>query len=81
MNCVYVLIYSFTYPKYYIFEPRHDKTNKMGVRPAETQISLGIPREVLKTEGEAWGFQHLPRDLVNVNEWQNHIWSLLLHEY
>ena len=25
-----------------IYEPRHDKTNKMGVRPAKTQISLGI---------------------------------------
>ena len=24
------------------FEPRHDKTNKMRVRPAKTQISLGI---------------------------------------
>ena len=24
------------------FEPRHDKTNKMSVRPAKTQISLGI---------------------------------------
>ena len=24
------------------FEPRHDKTNKMTVRPAKTQISLGI---------------------------------------
>ena len=23
-------------------EPRHDKTNKMTVRPAKTQISLGI---------------------------------------
>ena len=23
-------------------EPRHDKTNKMGVRPAKTQVSLGI---------------------------------------
>ena len=23
-------------------EPRHDKTNKMAVRPAKTQISLGI---------------------------------------
>ena len=23
-------------------EPRHDKTNKMNVRPAKTQISLGI---------------------------------------
>ena len=25
-----------------IFEPRHDKTNKMSVCPAKTQISLGI---------------------------------------
>ena len=25
-----------------INEPRHDKTNKMSVRPAKTQISLGI---------------------------------------
>ena len=24
------------------FEPRHDKTNKMSVRPAKTQVSLGI---------------------------------------
>ena len=28
-----------------------------------------VPREVLKTKGEARGFQHLPRDLANVNEW------------
>ena len=26
----------------YIIEPRHDKTNKVSVRPAKTQISLGI---------------------------------------
>ena len=25
-----------------VFEPRHDKTNKMNVRPAKTQISLRI---------------------------------------
>ena len=25
-----------------LFEPPHDKTNKMTVRPAKTQISLGI---------------------------------------
>ena len=25
-----------------IYEPRHDKTNKMSVRPAKTQISLGV---------------------------------------
>ena len=40
-----------------------------------------VPREMLKTEGKAQGFQHLPRDLANVNEWQNHVWSLLLHKF
>ena len=25
-----------------LFDPRHDKTNKVTVRPAKTQISLGI---------------------------------------
>ena len=25
-----------------VYKPRHDKTNKMAVRPAKTQISLGI---------------------------------------
>ena len=29
-----------------------------------------VPREVLKTLGFALGFQHLPRDLANVNEWK-----------
>ena len=26
-----------------------------------------VPRKMLKTEGEVLGFQHLPRDLANVN--------------
>ena len=29
-----------------------------------------VPREMLKTEGEARGFQHLPRDLANINDWK-----------
>ena len=29
-----------------------------------------VPREMLKTSGFALGFQHLPRDLANVNEWK-----------
>ena len=29
---------------YIQFEPTHDKTNKMTVCPAKTQISLGIPQ-------------------------------------
>ena len=29
-----------------------------------------VPREMLKTSGFALSFQHLPRDLANVNEWK-----------
>ena len=29
-----------------------------------------VPREMLKTSGIALGFQHLPRDVANVNEWK-----------
>ena len=29
-----------------------------------------VPREELKTLGFALGFQYLPRDLANVNEWK-----------
>ena len=28
--------------RFTVYEPQHDKTNKMSVRPAKTQISLGI---------------------------------------
>ena len=39
-----------------------------------------VPWEVLKTEAEGRGFQHLPRDLANVNALKNHLRSLLLHK-
>ena len=29
-----------------------------------------VPLEMLKTSGFALGFQHLPQDLANVNEWK-----------
>ena len=29
-----------------------------------------VPREMSKTLGFDLGFQHLPRDLANVNEWK-----------
>ena len=38
------------------------------------------PREVLKTEAGGHGFQHLPRDLANVNALKHHVQSLLLHK-
>ena len=39
-----------------------------------------VPWEVLKTEVRGRGFQHLPRDLANVNALKNHVRSLLLHK-
>ena len=39
-----------------------------------------VPREVLKTEAEDRGFQHLLRDLANVNALKNYVRSLLLHK-
>ena len=36
--------------------------------------------EVLKTEAGGRGFQHLPRDLANVNALKNHVRLLLLHK-
>ena len=41
-----------------------------------------VPREVLKTEAEGRGFQHLPRDLANDYALKNHVRSLhvLLHK-
>ena len=29
-----------------------------------------VPRGMLKASGFALGFQHLPRDFANVNEWK-----------
>ena len=39
-----------------------------------------VPRDGLKTETEGRGFQHLPRDLANVNALKKHVRSLLLHK-
>ena len=36
------------------FEPRHDKTNKLSVRPAKTQISLGIRPVWSESSLSAW---------------------------
>ena len=37
-----------------LYEPQHDKTNKMSVRPAKTQISLGIRPVGLESSLSAW---------------------------
>ena len=39
-----------------------------------------VPWEMLKTEAGGRGFQHLPRDLANVNALKNHVRSLLLRK-
>ena len=36
-----------------------------------------VPGEMLKTEGEARGFQHFPQDLANVNEWKINLYLFL----
>ena len=35
-----------------------------------------VPREVLKTAASGLGFQHLPRDLANVN-----VWKIIIDRY
>ena len=37
-----------------VYEPRHDNTNKMSVRPAKTQISLGIHPVWSESSLSAW---------------------------
>ena len=37
-----------------VYEPRHDKTNRMSVRPAKTQISLGICPVWSESSLSAW---------------------------
>ena len=38
----------------HLYEPRHDKTNKVTVRPAKTQISLGIRSVWSESSLSAW---------------------------
>ena len=40
--------------RWWLFEPRHDKTNKVTVRPAITQISLGISPVWSESSLSAW---------------------------
>ena len=42
--------------------------NNIGINHVFSYINIRqVPWKVLKTEAEGRGFQHLPRDLVNVN--------------
>ena len=53
----------------------------MGIKHGFSCINIRqVPWEVLKTEAEGRGFQHLPRDLAIVNALKNHVRPLLLHK-
>ena len=53
----------------------------IGIKHGSTCINIcQVPWEVLKTEAEGRGFQHLPRDPANVNALKNHVQMLLLHK-
>ena len=53
----------------------------IGIKPGLSCINIRqVPREVLKTEAGGRGFQHLHRELANVNALTNHVRSLLLHK-
>ena len=40
-----------------------------------------VPWEVLKTEAEGLGFQHLPRDPANVNAWKTMFYPYIIIKY
>ena len=52
-----------------------------GIRHGFSCINIRqVPWEGLKTEAEGRYFQHLPRNLSNINALKNHVRSLLLHK-
>ena len=59
----------------------HLRSLYIGIKHGFSCINIRqVPREVLKTKAGGSGFQHLPRDLANVNALKNHVRSLLLHK-
>ena len=59
-----------------LFEPRHNKTNKMTVRPAKTQISLGICPVWSESSLSTW--RNLGSLATHWSEWVNaqaDLWS------
>ena len=59
----------------------HIQSSSIGIKHGFSCINfLQVPWEVLETEAEGRGFQHLPRDLANSNALKNHVRSLLLHK-
>ena len=60
----------------YQTHPENSQTifTNIGIKHAFPCINVcQVPREMLKTEAVGRGFQHLPRDLANVNVLENHV--------
>ena len=57
------------------------RNDNIGIKHGFSCINIRqVPWEVLKTKAKGRGFQHLPRDLANVNALKNHVQLLLLHK-
>ena len=55
----------------------HRVSLNIGIKHGFSCINIRqVPWEELKTKAEGLGFQHLPRDLANVNALKNHVRSL-----
>ena len=60
---------------------QHKEIDNIGIKHGFSCINIRqVPWEELKTEAKGRGFQHIPRDLANVNALKNHARSLLLHK-
>ena len=53
-TCNYFILNTIWSWMWFIFEPPHDKTNEMTVRPAKTQISLGMRPVWSESSLSAW---------------------------
>ena len=76
----YSFVYEFCLMLVYLIMGK-TKYSNIGIQHGFSCINIRqVPWEVLKTEAEGGCFQHLPRDLANVNALKNHVRSLLLHK-
>ena len=62
-------------------DTRYNDRFIIGIKHGFSYINIRhVPWEVLKTAAFGLGFQHLPRDVANVNALKNHVRLLLLHK-
>ena len=57
-----------------LWAPKDESALIIGIKHGFPCINVcQVPREMLKTEAVGRGFQHLPRDLANVNVLENNV--------